>query len=431
MTSSGESSFGSAWLTAVLRLLAVVIGAVFALFAVMSLAGPPHGDEFFYLDQLDALRVSGWLAALTNGAPVAYLVPLRIFDAAGVPVLAAGRMMSIVSSIATIAVTDRWCRTGLGLSPAARLLVTTTVAGSILITQRAASTVAMADSMFALVVVAAVIAMERAVSGQRLGLAAIAGAGWAVSWLLRPLAMLFSPAIAIALVVLAWRRPAADRAWRTIAIVLATAGIGIAAGQLPSLLTQGRPAVENKLPPNSDVTFAEVRYLSLLRQSERGRPPAPRDELVDTKDVRQYRQDHGAGSLPRTTSQRVWWSFARMPGMTILSAAISTAYMVLRSSGPLALLIVVLIPAWRAGNASDSLFYALVALVFVALLGIVVSAYMETRWFLAASCLAAGVAGLALDRLAAVNRSAAGLAAIVQTVFVACSLAAAVIHTWR
>jgi len=431
MTSSGESAFGSAWLTAVLRVLAVAIGAVFALFAVMSLAGRPHGDEFFYLDQLDALRVSGWLAALTSGAPVAYLVPLRIFDAIGLPVIAAGRMLSIVASIVTVAVTDRWCRAALGLSPGARLLVTTTVAGSILITQRAVSTAAIADSVFSLVVVAAVIAMERAVSGRRPGLAAISGAGWAVSWLLRPLAMLFSPAIAIGLAVLAWRRPAADHAWRTIAIVFATAGIGIAAGQLPSLVAQGHLAVENKQPTSSDVTFAEIRYLSLLRQSERGRPPAPRDELLDGKDVRQYRQDHGAGSLPRTTSQRVWWSFARMPVMTILSAAISTTYMVVRTSGPLALLIVVLIPAWLAGDAPASLFFALVAFVYVALLGLVVNAYMETRWFLAASCLAAGVGGLALDRLAAINRSAAGAAAIAQIVFVACSLAAAVIHAWR
>ncbi len=431
MTSSSEPPPAPAWLTAVLRLTMIVIGAVFVLVAAMSLSAPVHGDEFFYLDQVDSLRISGWVATLVNGAPVAYLALLRILDAAGLPVIAAGRVLSILSSIAMVVVTLRWCRTTLGLSATARLVVATTVAGSVLLTQRATSTSAIADSLFSLVVVSTVIAMERAVSGRRPGLAALAGAGWAVSWLLRPLAILFSPAIAAALAILAWQRPAADRAWRTLAVIVAVATIGVAAGQAPSLVTAGRLSFERKPPPYSDVTFAEVRYLSLLRQGERGRPPGPRDEMVHWSDVRRYRQEHGDGSLPKTTSQRIRWSFGNLPGITLLSAATSSIYMVLRTAGLLALLPIVLIPARRGIGASGAAFHAVVAFGYVALLGLVINAYMETRWFLAASCLVAGLGGLGLDRLAAVNGAAARAVAIAQAVFVASSVAAAVIHIGR
>ena len=405
MTSSTEPPPDCPWLPPVLRLLAILAMVVLSVYAAVNFARPPHGDERFYLD---LLGVSG---------------------AGDFPVVLAGRTLSVLSSIALVVLTRRWCRSTLHLSDMALLLVTATLCIAML-TQREPLTMAIADPIFSLLIVATVIGMERAVTCRRHGLAAAAGAGWAAACLLRPLGFLYSPAIVLGLAAIAWGRPAGDRVWRTIAVIVVTAAGVMAAAQATSLVVQGRLASENKRPPSADVDFAEIRYLSLLRHAERGWPPAPREAQVGPQDVRLYRQEHGAASLPRTTGQRMIWSFRDMPAMAILSAAISTTYMVLRTGGILAPLLLVLMLSLPRHQPRAVVFPVLISVGYVSALGLVVNAYLETRWFYAVTCLVAGLGGFAFDRLAAAKPTAAWAVAVLQAAFLAASLAAAVIHSW-
>jgi hypothetical protein len=413
-------------LTAVLHLLAILMGVTFAVFVAQTFASPPHEDEFFYVEAFEVFRASGWVAVLRAGLPLPYLLLLRLSGAGLFPEVLVGRVLSVLASIAIVVITRRWSRSTFGLSDIATRLVTVTLC-SVILAQRAPVTMAIADAVFSLVIVVTLIGMERAVIGRREGLGAASGVGWAVSCLVRPLGLVYSPGIVLGLAAVAWTRPAADRAWRTVGMIVVIAAAGMIAAQLPALIGQGWLTVERKPPPHADVTFSEIRYLSLLRQAERGRIPAPRDSQVRAADVRQYRQEHGPDSLPRTLPQRVLWSFRNMPAATIASMAVGTTYMVLRTGGVLVVLLALTLLLRRLPSPAVT-FHAVVSLGYIAALAVAVIAYTETRWFFAVSCLIAGLGGYAFDRVAATKPVAARTVAVLHTGYLASSLAAAAFH---
>jgi hypothetical protein len=430
MTSSSEQpAVDWRWLTPVLRVLAILIVVAFGAFAAKVIAIPPHGDELFYIEALAVYRSSGWLSVLRSGMPLPYVVLLNVAGAGILPTVIVGRALSILSAIAMVVLTRRWCESTLRLSNFARLLVTATLC-AVLLTQREPSTMAIADAVFALTIVATLIGMERAVTGRRPGLASASGAGWAIACLLRPLGLLYSPAIVLGLAVLARTRPSANRAWRTVAVIVVVAAAGLAAGQAPSIIAQGRLAWEQKPSPYADVSFTEVRYLSLLQQAERGRPPGPFAAQVSWSEVRRYRQEHGAESLPRTIPQRVLWSFRDMPVTTLVGMVIGTTYVVLRLGGVLALLLVPMMLSLRRVESPAPIFHLLVSFGYISALALVVNVYFEPRWFYGVSCVMAGLSGLAFDRLAAARPTAARAVAMLQAGFLTCSLAAAVLHSF-
>jgi hypothetical protein len=282
---------------------------------------------------------------------------------------------------------------------------------------------AIADSLFTLVTLWVVLGIERAVVDRRPGLAILAGAGWAFTWVIRPLAALYALAILGGIGVLIWRDAHRGGAIRLASLVALVGAIGVLSEQAVPLRAYGRPAFESK--GNVNRNWPQRRHLSLLRHDE----PADRladwlwVPLVEWDEVRRYTEQHGEDSLPRTRLE----AWQRDPLRKLSEVPLTVA---LRTNFWLGGLLGVLYPlAWFAGSPRERgpsgegrlTFVGIVVIAYTLVLDVVVSPFLEWRWILL-PCVAVVFAGaLALERLSATRRGSAQAIVVVQLAFLCAS----------
>jgi hypothetical protein len=390
MTSSAPTRWPR-WLALALGLAAVAYAAGVAIVAWRTF-GLTHAidDESNYQLWFAAVAAEGWRSALRDGVPAGYVALARAAGG-GWSFLSAGRGLSLVSMVAIAAA--GWTIAGrLGASTLARGLATVTFA-NLMMAGHAWVFRAIADAPFTLSTLVAMLALGPAVVDRRPGLAMFAGALWATTWTIRPLALLYSVAILAGLAGLVRRDAEPGRAARLTALAVAVCMLGIALAQAPALIDRGRPVFEQKVTEAGN--YSQRRHLSL--QTYLASPtilPSLWVPLVEWDAVARHIDAHGA-ALP-TSPMAAWrqdpWSKLRAVPATL---AFRTPFYVGGLVGvlaPLACGLAWLVPAspWR-----DRLQFALaVSLVYTLLVSVVVSPFVEWRW-LFGPCVVLIVAGAA------------------------------------
>jgi hypothetical protein len=415
-----EESPPRRWPDAAVTALLVVYVAGIAAFLWHFLHLPDQGDEFQFATWYAELRTDGWLAALRRGYPVGYLVLVQLAGGDR-SYLAAGRAVGVLA-IVLLGVSVWWICSRSGVSPLGRRLAVLTFL-NVVLAGRNFVFMAIADSVFTLVTLWVVIGIARAIVDRRPGLAIVAGAGWALSWVIRPLALLYAPAIAIAIVVLLLRDPQRGRALGLASLAALACAIGVLLEQAPALRATGRPAVEQRNDARRN--WLQLKHLSLIRYHERGGtliewlrvPP-----LVRWDEVRRYTEQHGEDSLPRTRLE----AWRRHPLGKAREVLIT---LFVRTSFHLAALLGALFPlAWLArtlhrdpSSAGSLTFAGIVIVAYTVFLTIVVSPFLEWRWLLL-PCVAFACAGsLGLERLRDTRRGLAAAVILAQIAFLGVS----------
>ena len=339
--------------------------------------------------------------------------------------LGAGRAVGVLATV-LLGFSVWWICGRSGVSPLVRRLAILTFLNLVL-AGRNFVFMAIADSVFTLVTLWVLIGIERAIVGRRPGLALVAGAGWALTWVIRPLALLYAPAIAIGIGVLVLRDAQRGRALGLASLVALVCALGVLLEQAPALRTSGRPAFEQR--DDARHSWPQRRYLSLVRYHERGGtlvewlrvPP-----LVGWHEVRRYTAQHGEDSLPRTR----WEAWRRNPLGKAREVPIT---LVVRTSVFLGAFLGALFPlAWLAraprdrepSSAGRLPFAGVVIVAYTVLLSVAVSPFLEWRWLLlpCVACVCAGA--LALERLRDTHRVLAGALVAAQIAFLGVSFVA-------
>lgn len=396
---------------AVTALLAVYIAGI-AAFLWHFLHLPPQGDEIQFRAWFTEFRADGWSSALRRGLPVGYLALVQLAGGDW-SYLGAGRAVGVLA-IVLLGLSVWWICGRVGVSPLVRRLAILTFLNLVL-AGRNFVFMAIADSVFTLVTLWVVIGIERAIVDRRPSLAVVAGAGWALTWVIRPLAALYVPAIAIGIGVLALRDPQRARALRLASLVALVCALGFLLEQAPALRASGRPAFEQR--DDARHNWPQRRHLSLVRYHERGGtlvewlrvPP-----LVGWDEVRRYTKQHGEDSLPRTRLEA--WRRDPLP-----KAREVLITLVVRTSVFLGALLGVLFPlAWLA-RVGRLTFAGVVIVAYTVVLSVVVSPFLEWRWLLLPCVVCVCAGALALERLRDTHRSLAGAIVVAQIAFLGAS----------
>jgi hypothetical protein len=424
MTTSRESSSWRAWTPAVFALLYLVYGVAIAVAFWRALYGVPAGDERVLPDWLGMWRDQSALASMSQGLPAGYLAPVS-WLARFVGGLVAGRLLSAVS-ILLLGASVWWLSTRLGAGRLGRQVALLAFLNMVL----AGHTFffnAIADPFFTLLMFWVITAVAVAVVERRMGLAILAGTGWAFAWEVRPLAPVFTLAILGGLSVLVLRDRERGRSSRYALAAALTAGCGVLLAQAPALRASGTLAFEKKM---SDPDLQrQRRFLSILRHDDQhglgGWLWVP---LVNESETRRYLAEHGADSLPRSRAD----AWRRAPFSKVYQFAISIG---LRTTYYLAALAGLLFPlAWLARGRSPETKYAsyvafggTVTVLYLVLINAIASPFIEWRWFmLPAVALICGGA-VALERLLETRR-AVGLALLTVQMLFMCASCAIWVH---
>jgi hypothetical protein len=208
---------------------------------------PLHDDEFEYAKWFELFRRESVISALRRGLSVGYLTVVQIaggdwsFRFAG---RAVGALTAVLLGVTLWRMSRR-----LGLSPLARRLAMLTFLNLVLAGQGFLF-MAISDGVFAVATLWVLLAIDRAIEDRRPGLAIAAGAGWALTTVMRPVAHLFNRH-PCGLAALIWRDPERRRVRRPAVFVVAAFGTGFLALQIPAVLSTGKFAVEKASPKDN------------------------------------------------------------------------------------------------------------------------------------------------------------------------------------
>jgi hypothetical protein len=379
------------------------VGIAAALWRILQL--PAIGDELQTVRWFARLQAEGWLASLREGDPVGHLALVRLAGGDW-SVLVAGRAIGVLTNGLLGLSLWRICER-LGVSPLGRRLALLTFLNLVLASHSWAFK-AIADGVFTLVLLWTVIGIERAITGRRPRLAVAAGAAWAFTFLLRPLAVIYALAIVAGLAVLILRDRDRRRAIAYASLVTLVGTGGVLLAQTPAMRTYGRPVFEHKV--TLEGIWAQRRYLSLLVYEQQGAlAQTLRIPLVEWDEVQRYTDQHGPDALPRTNVE----TWRRDPWRRLRQFAINVVY---RTNVYLGALLGVLYPlAWfalapRVRDRSEAVlipFAATVLITYTVAVNVIVSPFLEWRWILLPLVAAIAAGACALDRVSDSNRNIA------------------------
>jgi hypothetical protein len=304
MAVSSRQPLSPTWLFVALSLVAIGYLAGIVLVVWQHLYLPVHDDEIFYSQRFVFLQSAGWRASLAAGDPGGYYAIVRLAGG-DANFLFAGRTVSLVSTgflFMTV-----WRLTSRMVSPLARAFAVLAIL-NLTLAGHGFMFMATTDSLFILVIIGGLLAVERAARSQRATDAVIAGVALALGWAIRPLAAIYSVAIVIGIGVLLVRDPRRALTLRFAAVLLSACAAGVLVQQAPAIAAHGRLAFENKNGPGK--IWAELKYLSRMKFEERGGSLIEwlKVPVLRFRDVDAYKAEHGAQSLPSTRWQQLRWS---------------------------------------------------------------------------------------------------------------------------
>jgi len=423
---SRQPSSWRAWTPGLFVVLYLGYGAAIAGAVWRTLEGVPAGDERVLPSWFGLWRDQSVFASMSQGLPAGFLAPVSWLEPfAGMFV--AGRLLS-VASILLLGASVWWLSGRLGAGRLGRhvamlAFLNMLAAGNTFVFN------AIADSFFTLIMFWVITAVAAAVFERRMGLAILAGGGWAFAWMVRPLAVVFTIAIVGGLIVLVLRDPERGRALRYALAAALTAGCGVLLAQAPALRASGRMVFEKKLiDPDLE---RQRRFLSILRHDERhagGLGGWLWIPLVSKAEARQYVAEHGPDSLPRSRAD----SWRRAPLDKVYQFVVSIG---LRTTYYLAALAGLLFPLacfargrdTEGRNTSDLAFGGTVTILYLVLISAIASPFIEWRWFLLPAVALMCAGAVALEQLSE-TRPAVALALLSLQLLFFCASCAIWLH---
>ncbi len=295
------------------------------------LKAPSSGDEPFYVQQTEYLLEHGLTSALVDGNPIGFTLPIALMHKAGVPILMAGRVISLLSVVPVLIGVFYLSRHIVGLRPPMGHFVVVFSLQVILGTGWFVK--ASSDPLFTAVLLWAVIFLCKSLrNDQRWHHSIAAGILTSIALLIRPLALLHLPAFCLAALALlvVTKCENLGRVVRTGATVLVIFAAFFLLQQLPSLIQNGTIAMENKNPRDRSVTWIQRTSLSQLRYEDGTQPEG---HLVTFDDVEEYLATEGEDSLPRGLCQSMLWSPYRTIREFVKDTLLTSQYVCLRRTG--------------------------------------------------------------------------------------------------
>jgi len=380
-------------LTAMYALLA----ATFLLAAGRNFTTEWKGNEGFYVRQAESLLEDGFMPALRSGNPVGLTCPMALLHAAGLPLLQAGRLISILSVIPLLLGMYYLSRRILALD---RTMTHVVLVSSILaVFGNTFYWKAMSDPLFSASLLWGLIYVWKSVQEPRSWLYSLsAGVLSAVSVWIRPLFLLYLPSICLAMgTVLLMQTENRRRRLLSAAVILGTFSALFLLWQLPSLTQNGRIAFEDK-GAEKPATYAQQYSLAQLRYDE---GTLPEGQVPSWEEIVAYLDAHGEDSLARGVVER----FQRYPGVVIREffkdLLISCNYFFLRRTGLLYLLafmILVQIRTLREADKSTAFFFVIWSSYACALSFLIVT-NIQWRWLVVPILLACATGAVWLQYL--------------------------------
>jgi len=380
-------------LTAMYALLA----ATFLVAAGRKLTTEPRGDERFYVRQAESLLEDGFMPALRSGNPVGLTCPMALLHAVGLPLLQAGRLISLLSVIPLLLGVFCLSRRILALD---RTMSHVVLVSSILaVFGSNYFWNAIADPLFSASLLWGLIYVWKSVEEPRSWPSPLsAGVLSAVSVWIRPLFLLYLPSICLAIgVALMMQTENRRRCLLSGAVILGIFSALFLLWQLPSLTQNGRIAFENK-GAGKPASWGQRQFLAQLQHDE---GTLPEGKHPSWEEVTAYLDVHGEDSLPRGIIERI----QQYPGVVVKEffkdLLISSNYIFLRRTGLLYLLafmILVQIRAFREADKSAAFFFV-IWFSYACALSFLIVTNIEWRWLIVPVLLACATGGVQLQYL--------------------------------